>query len=345
MPPNLKTLPSCSGSRLAGSRSMVSTPSKPSNPTFHRNKSCSATHIPNGRAQRERILIRRGNMSTQGILCLLESQATRQQERPPQQSGLENLRATVNALVIQRDQLKAKIEPNKELGSDDPGRSTRGEGAEGSEGSVNSQLLQLMARHAQLTDRLHAHHLIGGYDIIETRQGKGVCVSVATSYEGVYLERYSLEMVVAPAVQIVRHDVPVFVPLARLAEKDGALQHHLTGFLGELGRLLDGYAGRRQQLRLLKEQQGSVSVMESNVPCSLLVLTLAAPRTPPLGDVAVLCKLHYSDHTRCLPQEVTVQSEDGELPETAQWKGICTLLKQTPLHKAVATLIQRGDIK
>ena len=49
----------------------------------------------------------------------------------------------------------------QEMGSDDPGRSTRGEGAEGSEGSVNSQLLQLMARHAQLTDRLHAHHLIG----------------------------------------------------------------------------------------------------------------------------------------------------------------------------------------
>ena len=97
-----------------------------------------------------------------------------------------------------------------------------------------------------------ALHPTGGYDIIKTRQGKGACVSIATSYEGVYLERYSLELDVAPKLRIVRHDVPAFVPLGRLAEQDGALQHHLPRFLGLLCRHLDAYAGRRQQLRLLK---------------------------------------------------------------------------------------------
>ena len=49
--------------------------------------------------------------------------------------------------------------------------------------------------------------------------------------------------------------------------------------------------------------------MESNALCSLLVLTLTVPRAPPRTDVAVLCKLDYSDHTCCLPEEVSVQSE------------------------------------
>ncbi|CAL8284122.1 unnamed protein product [Lota lota] len=292
-------------------------------------------------------------MSTLGVLghlSKLETQARKRKEAPPQQSGLEELKATVEALVIQRDQLKAEIKANEsvqKLRSEDPDQSTGGgeelgEGADGSDGSVNSQLLQLMARHAQLTDLLHAHHLIGGYDIIKTCQGNGLCVSLATSYEGVYLERYSLEIDVAPKLRITRHDVPTFVPLARLAEQGGALQTNLRGFLGSLSRHLNGYAGRKQQLKLVKEQHKSVEVMESNAPCSILILLMTVPQ---VKDIAVLCKLDYTDHTHCLPEEVTIQSEDKDLLETTQWKNNCTLLKETPLHKALATLIQSGDIK
>ncbi|KAG7260176.1 hypothetical protein CRUP_030929 [Coryphaenoides rupestris] len=258
-------------------------------------------------------------MSTKGVLGqlgALEAGARQRMQRPPQQSPLADIRATVEALVLQRDQLKAEIEANEsvqELRNKHSDRSTleeeeeEGQGEEQQQqeeaeggGSEKRELLRLMARHAQLKDLLRAHHLIGGYDIIKTRQGKGVCVSIATSYEGVYLERYTLELDVAPRLRIVRHDVPPF------------------------------------------EQHKSVEVMESNALCSILVLMLT---TPQKKGVAVLCRLDYSDHTRHLPEEVTVQSEDAELVATQQWKDNCALLRETPLHRALATLIQHGHIK
>ncbi|KAJ3613110.1 hypothetical protein NHX12_019364 [Muraenolepis orangiensis] len=277
------------------------------------------------------------------ILSELEMRVKKRQQRPPQQNRVEELKAKVEALVLQRDQLKAEIEANEsvqKLRNLDPERSTL-DGGDGSDRSVNSQLLQLMTRHAQLKDLLNAHHLIGGYDIIKTCQGKGVCVSIATLYRGVYLERYSLEIDVAPVLRIARHDVPPFVPLDRLAVRGGPLHTDFQGFLGTLSRHLNAYAGRKQQLKLVKEQHQSVEVMESNAPCSILVLMMTLPKK----NVAVLCKLEYSEPTRCLPERVTVHSEDEELPETTQWKQNCTLLMETPVHEALASLIRNGVIK
>ncbi|KAK0153666.1 Centromere protein O [Merluccius polli] len=259
-----------------------------------------------------------------GHLSALETQARRRQEKPPQQSRLEELKAQVDSLVVQRDQLKAEMQAEEKLRDQDQSARDGGElgdGSDGSDGSVNSQLLRTC---------LHAHHLIGGYDVVKTRQGKGVCVSIATSYEGVYLERYTLEIDVAPKLRVARHDIPPFVALPRLVERGGPLQTQIRGFLGALSRHLDAYAGRKQQLKLVKEQHKSVEVMESNALCSILVLMLTVPHK----NVAVLCKLDYSDHTRYT-----------DLPETAQWKQNCSLLKETPLHKALAALIQTGDIK
>lgn len=45
--------------------------------------------------------------------------------------------------------------------------------------------------------------------------------------------------------------------------------------------------------------------MESNVLCSLLVLLFTVPRE----KTAVLCTLDYTDHTRCLPTRVHLESE------------------------------------
>lgn len=153
------------------------------------------------------------------------------------------------------------------------------------EDSENSQLLRLMARHTQLRDLLHAHHLVGthyklfyayyiyvshilcqyvlilplhplllslgGYDITKTRQGKGVCVSLATAYEGVYLETYNLEIDLKPKLRISRHNVPPFIPLSSLAEQSN-MQTHMRTFLDTLSQHLNGFVGRKQQLNLVK---------------------------------------------------------------------------------------------
>ncbi|XP_074465774.1 centromere protein O [Sebastes fasciatus] len=279
-------------------------------------------------------------------LSLLEVQARSRKAQPQQPSRVKELKAKAEALMTQRDQLKAEIETHKSLqklrASMDKQcthEEEKEEEEEMDEDSENSQLLRLMARHTQLKDLLHAHHIIGGYDIIKTRQGKGVCVSVATAYDGVYLETYNLEMDLKPTLRISRHNVPPFIPLNSLAEQSN-MQTNIRTLLDPLSQHLNAFAGRKQQLKLVKELHKSVEVMESNVLCSLLVLMFTLP-----GEkTAVLCSLDYSDHTRCLPTRVHIECDDKELPESPEWKKNRSLLMETPVHKALITMREMGNI-
>uniref|UniRef100_A0A3B4TV11 Centromere protein O n=1 Tax=Seriola dumerili TaxID=41447 RepID=A0A3B4TV11_SERDU len=277
-----------------------------------------------------------------GQLNLLEAQARNRKVRLQQQSLVKQLEAKAEALTTERDLLKAEIQTVETLQrlmmSMDRQR-THEEEEEMDEDSEDSQLLQLMARHTQLTDLVHAHHLIGGYDVIKTRQGKGVCVSVATAFEGVYLDTYNLEIDLKPRLRITRHNIPPFIPLNNLAEQSN-MQTNIRAFLDTLSCHLNAFAGRKQQLKLVKEQHKSIEVMESNVLCSLLVLMLTVPR----GKPAVLCILDYTDHTRCLPTRVHFECEDKELPDSPEWKKNCTLLMETPVHKALITMKKMGHI-
>lgn len=163
----------------------------------------------------------------------------------------------------------------------------------------------MMARHTQLKDLLHAHHLIGGYDVLQTRKGKGVCVSLATAYEGVYLETYNLEIDLGSNLRICRHNIPPFIPLERLVTQ-GNMQTDIRDFLDTLSQYLNAYAGRKQQLHLTKEIHSSVQVAESNALCTILVLMFTIP-----GEKAeaTLCTLQYADHTQRLPTRVNIESE------------------------------------
>uniref|UniRef100_A0A3Q3AWM7 Centromere protein O n=1 Tax=Kryptolebias marmoratus TaxID=37003 RepID=A0A3Q3AWM7_KRYMA len=150
----------------------------------------------------------------------------------------------------------------------------------------------------------------GGYDIVNTRQGKGVCVSLATAYEGVYLDTYNLEIDFKPKVRLGRHNIPPFIPLSVLSEQSD-LQAGMRAFLDTLSQHLNAFVGRRQQLKLVKVPRcfdsGRYSglILQLNVLCSVLVLMLSVPRTKP----AVLCTLEYTDHTRCLPTRVHFDCE------------------------------------
>lgn len=276
-------------------------------------------------------------------LSLLEVQARSHKTQPQQQSRVKELKAKVEALRIQREQLKAEIETHKNLqklrASMDKQCTREEEEEEMDEDSENSQLLRLMARHTQLKDLLHAHHVIGGYNVTKTRQGKGICVSLATSYEGVFLETYNLEIDLKPTMRISRHNIPPYIPLNSLAEQSN-LQTDLRTFLDTLSQHLNAFAGRKQQLKLVKELHKSVDVMESNVLCSILVLMFTVPR----DKTAVLCTLDYTDHTRCLPTRVHFESEEKSLPDSPEWKNPSRLLMETPVHKALIAMRKMGNI-
>ncbi|KAM6917736.1 centromere protein O [Lycodopsis pacificus] len=285
--------------------------------------------------------------SAKGVLShlsLLEVQARSRKTQPQQPSRVKELKAKVEALLTQRDQLRAEIETHKNLkklrASMDKRCTHEEEEEEGmDEDSENSKLLRLMARHTRLKDLLHGHHVIGGYNVIKTRQGKGMCVSLATAYEGVYLETYNLEIDLKPTVRISHHDVPPFIPLNNLAEQS-SVQTDIRTLLDPLSQHLNAFAGRKQQLKLVKELHKSVEVMESNVLCSLLVLMFTVPKDKTL----VLCSLDYTDRTRCLPTRVHFECDDKELPDSPEWKKHRSLLMETPVHKALITMRRMGNI-
>nr|XP_020483401.1 centromere protein O [Labrus bergylta] len=288
--------------------------------------------------------------STKGVLShlsLLEVQARSRKSRLQQPSRVKELKAKVEALRVQRDQLTAEIDTHKNLqklrASMDKQCSQEEEEEEEEEkmddDSENSQLLQLMARHTQLKDLLHAHHIIGGYNVIKTSQGKGLCASLTTAYEGVYLETYNVEIDLKPRLRISRHNVPPFIPLSSLAEQSN-MQTDIRSFLDTLSKHLNAFAGRKQQLKLVKELHKSVEVLESNVLCSVLVMLLTLP-----GEKStVLCTLNYTDHTRLLPSGVHFECKDKALPDAPEWKKNCSLLMETPVHKALMTMKKNETI-
>ncbi|KAJ8399393.1 hypothetical protein AAFF_G00411050 [Aldrovandia affinis] len=270
----------------------------------------------------------------------------RQQLSLQQQSRVDDLRIMVEKLRAQRDQLKARVKTTMSLQQlkavidqgpeecDDDGEE------EGCSGSMQLHLLLLKARQTQVKYLLQAHHVIGGYDVTETRRGQGVCVSIATAFEGCYLETYNLELDVTRTVRICRHNIPPFIPLEKLVQEN--LQTDLSNFLSTLSQHLNAFAGRRQQVRLIQAVlRGSVKVMESNALFNTVVVMCTE-----LGENhrAVLCTLEYTDLSRYLPTKVTIESEDKALPSSPQWKENQSLLLETPAHTALQALKEKGQI-
>ncbi|PWA29509.1 hypothetical protein CCH79_00007940 [Gambusia affinis] len=284
--------------------------------------------------------------SARGVLShlsLLEVQARSRGSRVPQQpSRVKELKAKIEALTSQRDQLKAELQLHKKLQklrAPVDKQQEDGEDEEMDLDSESSELFHLMARHSELMDLLHAHNLIGGYDAITTNRGKGMCFSLATEYEGVYLDTYNLELNLKPNVRISRHNIPPFIPLNSLAEQSD-LQSDVRPFLATVSQHLNAFAGRRQQLKLVKEQHKSVEVMESNLLCSILVLMFTVPKE----KTALLCTLEYNDHARCLPTRVHLNCEDELLPDSPKWKKNCSLLMEVPVHRALTAIKKASDI-
>lgn len=92
--------------------------------------------------------------------------------------------------------------------------------------------------------------LSGGYDLVECKEGKSVCVSFHTAFEGVYLETYNMELDLTRTIQISRHNIPPSFPLESYAKQN--LQKDLKAFLQTLSQNLNALAARRRQVCLLK---------------------------------------------------------------------------------------------
>ncbi|KAG9268701.1 centromere protein O [Astyanax mexicanus] len=268
-------------------------------------------------------------------LMVLEKAGTTGQEKQ-KQDRLDELRSTIVTLRAKRDRLSAETAALKSLQN----KLDQGQPLEVDEADDLMQLDQflLKSRLMQLKDLQTAYHLIGGYNLIENKQGKSICVSFCTAYGDMYLETFNLEMDLRRTVQISRHNIPPCIPLDKLAKEN--LQTDFKAFLETLSLHLNALAGRKQQISLIKELVGTVEVIEKNQLCNFLVLMCKAQES----EAAILCTLEYSDLTKCLPTRVTIQSKDTTLAESPQWKKNQALLMESPVHIALLTLRKMGSI-
>ncbi|XP_066561186.1 centromere protein O [Amia ocellicauda] len=282
-------------------------------------------------------------------LDMLETQAYKlarhQHEVQQQQSRVEELRATVERLRAHRDQLRARGQTSRSLqqltemlnhGNEDCDEEEEEDRSQSFE--VHQSLLTVRKTHVK--DLLSAHHILGGYDMKETRSGRGVCFSLATAYEGLFLETYNLEIDLTRPLRIFRHNIPPFIPLEQLAQR--SLQTDVLCFLGALSQHLNAYAGRSHQAKHIQERLGdTVVVMERNGLCNLLTVMVTEKAEK---EVAVLITLEYSDLTRFLPSQVTIDSEDKQLAATERWAENRLLFLNTPAHEALLALKKKERI-
>ncbi|XP_060790499.1 centromere protein O [Neoarius graeffei] len=255
----------------------------------------------------------------------------------PQKERVEELRTTAATLRTKRDRIRAETSKIKNL-KDKMDQKLPLDDNE-TEDFVKIEQYLLMAQRMQLKDLQTAHRLIAGYSLVESNQGKSVCVSFRTAFEGVCLETYNMELDFTHMVQISRHNIPPCIPLEKLVKEN--LQSDFKGFLQTLNVYLNALAGRKQQISLIEELLGTVEIVEKNQLCNFLALICKIPAET---DEAVLCTLEYGDLTRCLPTHVVIDGENKTLIESPQWKENKALLMETPVHSALLTMRKLGSI-
>ncbi|KAM9465863.1 centromere protein O [Clarias gariepinus] len=254
-----------------------------------------------------------------------------------QKERLEELRTTAATLRAKRDRIREEISAIKNL-KDKMDQGLPLDDAE-SVNIVKIEQYLLMSQRLQLEDLQTAHRLIAGYNLVESKQGKSVCVSFHTAFEGVCLKTYNMEVDLTRMVQISHHNIPPCIPLEKLAKEN--LQTDFKGFLQTLNLHLNALAGRKKQISLIKELIATVEIIEQNQLCNFLALVCKAPGE---CDEAVLCTLEYGDLTRSLPTHVVIDSENKTLIESPQWKENKVLLMEIPVHTALLTMRKLGSI-
>ncbi|XP_075606425.1 centromere protein O isoform X1 [Balearica regulorum gibbericeps] len=248
--------------------------------------------------------------------------AVKQEETEQQEEKLARLKARVQELRLQRDELRAKVERQEkgQLGK-------RGVMSDPAQRSAQA-VLEWKIKSIKAT--LQVFYLTG---ISGKLTKRGVCFCISTAYEGTYLDSYCLDLLIKPEVRIHRHSVPVFIPLEQIAKK--YLQTDIRRFLSVLSDHLNAYAGRRYQADQLQEHFSDQieGTLQRNSLCNLLVFNYNVSSKSKTFPFKV--RLLYGDLCCSLPTEVVVScppDPPASLAETAAAHS--DLFRRTALHKA-----------
>ncbi|KFZ69149.1 Centromere protein O, partial [Podiceps cristatus] len=210
--------------------------------------------------------------------------ALKQEEMEEQEEKLARLKARVQQLRLQRDELRAKVDLQQK-------------GQLGKEGAV-SDPAQPSAR-AVLEWKIRSVKAMLQIFCLTGISGKltkrGVCFCISTAYEGTYLDSYYLDLLTKPEVKMHSNCI---------AKK--YLQTDIRRFLSVLSDHLNAYVGRRYQADQLQEHFSDQieGTLQRNSLHNLLVFNYKVSSENQTFPFNV--RLLYGDLCCSLPTEVTI---------------------------------------
>ncbi|NXC22279.1 CENPO protein, partial [Corythaeola cristata] len=259
-------------------------------------------------------------------LEMLEAQAheaaVKQEATEQQEEKLARLKARVQELRRQRDELRAKVDLQQkgQLGKEGPS-------ADPAQPSARA-VLEWKAKSVKAM--LQIFYLTG---ISGKLTKRGVCFCISTAYEGTYLDSYHLDLLTKPEVRIHRHSIPIFIPLEQIARK--YLQTDIRRFFSVLSDHLNAYVGRRYQADQLQEHFSDQieGTLQRNSLCNLLVFNYKvwSESKPFLFNVRLL----YGDVCCSLPTEVVISCKVDAPSSLAEMATAHSdLFRRVALHRA-----------
>uniref|UniRef100_G1T9F5 Centromere protein O n=1 Tax=Oryctolagus cuniculus TaxID=9986 RepID=G1T9F5_RABIT len=249
-----------------------------------------------------------------GVLAHLErleaqvtESRTKSAERQRARAEGGALGARIQKLRRLRDELRAEVQRRRASVK----ASTASVQPDQTAGMSEQDVLERRWEHAKAM--LQAYRFTGLSGRLTSR---GVCVRISTAFEEHLLESYFVDLVIQKPLRILRHSVPVFIPLEKMAAQH--LQSDIRHFLFSLCEHLNAYAGRKFQADRLQGDFAAflTGPLRRNALCSLLSFTYRVDSGA--QSVAFSARLLYEDLTVTLPTRVTVACEGrGQEPPSA----------------------------
>ncbi|XP_078506047.1 centromere protein O isoform X2 [Lissotriton helveticus] len=267
--------------------------------------------------------------------------AVKQEEQKAQQRTLAEIRARIQMLRKQRDELinKLKLEEVGQFA-----QSTQEEAnnipIEPTHLAQKGEQATLQLKVAKMKGILEDFHLTGISGKVTAR---GVCICISTAYECTYLDSYYVDLTLRPYIRINHHSVPIFIPLQDIAKKH--LPKNLKRFLSVLFDHLNAYAGRKYQVDKLQNNAARyrLGALQANSLCNLLSFKYEVKHED--QSFRFCAKLLYGDSVRCLPTEVDLICQD-DLPVQVQQmlSTHSALFRQKGVHEVFETLCSEDSL-
>lgn len=277
-----------------------------------------------------------------GVLAHLErleaqvtESRTKSAERQRARAEGGALGARIQKLRRLRDELRAEVQRRRASVK----ASTASVQPDQTAGMSEQDVLERRWEHAKAM--LQAYRFTGLSGRLTSR---GVCVRISTAFEEHLLESYFVDLVIQKPLRILRHSVPVFIPLEKMAAQH--LQSDIRHFLFSLCEHLNAYAGRKFQADRLQGDFAAflTGPLQRNALCSLLSFTYRVDSGA--QSVAFSARLLYEDLTVTLPTRVTVACEGTEALSCSwehQRASHEALFSTKPLHQVFASFAREGE--